>query len=289
VTAADNAKINRDEVASIGFPPGDLCAGALRAAILFNCEDFLVIDKPAGASCGDIISSLRKRVRSDQLALIGIADPIGIYGLDSEVSGVLLLAKTRSAATKLRNAYGSQLFTFRFDFIAAGNHGLECALAENCEGKHSEVENFAKKEFTCNLPIAQHLAADKMLISHKTGKKSRTQFQFIESVGNFSHWMANCSYIRRHQVRLHASDCGLRIVGEKIYSPPPQFDIWRFFLKNKKEFSPKNKKNSTEHWSDDYLPLHLSYLKIAQFAEISSAPPKKFAALMKICRRLSSN
>ena len=56
-----------------------------------------------------------------------------------------------------------------------------------------------------------------MFISHKTGKKACTHFRFLGAYGYYELWEATASFMRPHQIRYHAADQGLVIVGEYLY------------------------------------------------------------------------
>jgi 23S rRNA-/tRNA-specific pseudouridylate synthase len=114
-----------------------------------------------------------------------------------------------------------------------------------------------------------------MVISHKTGKKSRTDFRFIENVGPYEHWQATTRFPRPHQIRLHAHECGIGIIGENLYASHG-VNVTKKFSKTP---------NLENHWSTQYLPIHLSCLGINSSQKIESPLPKKFQSLMKLLQK----
>ncbi|MDR1173239.1 MAG: hypothetical protein LBK24_00380 [Puniceicoccales bacterium] len=234
----------------IGFPPNTIRETSARVKILANGDGFLAIDKPPNVPSEKIIEHFPK-----QLAGLGPCYPKEIFALDGEISGIFLIAKTKQSAAELRNLYGSQLFTFTFDLLA-----LPTAL---------------DKTVTCDLPIAKHSSSHTMVISHKTGKKSRTDFRFVENVGPYEHWQATTRFLRPHQIRLHAHECGIGIIGENLYASNG-VNVTKKFLKTP---------NLENHWSTQYLPIHLSCLEIDASPKIESPLPKKFQSLMKLLQK----
>jgi len=66
-----------------------------------------------------------------------------------------LCAKNKISHRTLRNLFGSEKIMFQFMLLARNNDQLA-------------------EEMACELPIAQHREFDYMIISHTTGKKSKT-------------------------------------------------------------------------------------------------------------------
>ena len=63
-----------------------------------------------------------------------------------------------------------------------------------------------------------------MVVSHKRGKRTSTHFQKIAHHDLYDLWQAETQYLRPHQIRIHAAESGLKMVGETLYSQtaPPQ-------------------------------------------------------------------
>src|SRR5258708_24009194 len=77
--------------------------------VVHECDDLLVINKPAGLVChptkGDVYSSLISRAR---LYLAENSNPELINRLDRETSGVVLIAKNAPTALELRRVWESR-------------------------------------------------------------------------------------------------------------------------------------------------------------------------------------
>ena len=201
--------MKKKEQKFIGFPPPYLGYEPIRLRVLYNDKNVLAIEKLVGALVDghpwyegepSIVDGIRRQLvrGKPELAEYNMEEVYGVYGLEPEVTGVALIAKSKEAVTSLRNEFGSESFKFRF-----------LLLAEAAEGD---------EERECNLPLAKHLEESRMMVSHKTGKKSQTFFKRIERLGRYDLWEAFVHSFRMHQVRLHAHEVGIRVVGENLYA-----------------------------------------------------------------------
>lgn len=179
------------------------------------------------------------------------------HHLDSEASGVTILTTTAEKASELRNVMGSSLCTFHYLFLA------------------KEKQTDIPSEFTCELPIANHSTENHTLVSHKTGKKTLTHFQKITQEGLYSIWKASTTYNRLHQIRLHAFENGLYIVGDPIYGNEPEI----FVSALKKRY--KNKGDAPESSLYQGTHLHLQTITLPNNITISAPLPAKMAVVFK--------
>ena len=232
----------------ISFPAGVLSNKREKLPIIYLCDDFFVLLKPDNVAL--------KRI-SEHLA--GQNDLVSreIFPLDDEIAGPIIFAKNKETFDNLRNIYGSQLMEFNFIFIT------------------DEGDLGTTSTHDCSLPIAKHFDEDKMLISHTTGKKSFTTFNFVKNISSYEMWSARCKFVRHHQVRLHAAEIGIPVLNDKIYSSMKSVDFTKKF----------NKKSEDErHWTEDYLPIYLSKLTF-EGHEITIDAPRKFAAFVKLLQK----
>jgi hypothetical protein len=173
------------------------------------------------APASSLIAALRRQLDADkpELRQFALERPVSVWPLESDIAGIGLLV-SRGTEDHWRNAFGSEQLRFHFVFLARG-------------------DNAQDSEFECSLPIARHTSKPVALVSHITGKKSRTLFRRLagsaDSSGNadatngadgstnkaanaWAWWEAETDYPRFHQVRLHAAECGLSIAGETRYA-----------------------------------------------------------------------
>ncbi len=198
-----------DPVPFISFPERYLGERSVKFPLAVDHPGYFAIGKPAGIACfqhdwnvgkPDISMALRREILNEkpQLRALGLEGLFRIYKLDTEISGSLLYAKTEKWEEILRNAFGSRQLVFRYHLLVS-----------------TESE---ERELFCNLPIAIHSNGKRMLVSHKTGKKCETRFQYLRSYGRYQLWEAETRDFRTHQIRIHAAESGLATVGESQYA-----------------------------------------------------------------------
>jgi 23S rRNA-/tRNA-specific pseudouridylate synthase len=196
---------------AIGFPAPLLGEKTLRMRVVHASPGLVALLKPPGVAWDDhpwnpgrphIMGAMREQLAAGkpELIALGIAKPASVHYIEPEVGGVALVAdRETESLDKWRNAFGSEALTFTYRMLAitAG------APAEGGE---------------CPLPVAMHRSEARALISHVTGKKSLTKFKAVEKLGMWTMWEATTTLPRPHQVRLHAAEAGIVIVGETLYS-----------------------------------------------------------------------
>lgn len=190
------------------FAPGELGPEPLRVPVLRLEPAWFALDKPAGVAAApdlfrprgtDLVRAVRQQLRvgKRQLAALGVSGIHRINDLDTEVGGVLLCAQNEAEADRLRNALGSGLVEFVYRLVARGP-GPENAVV-------------------CDLPLVADPRENRMAVSHARGRKCATSFRLLRRFRGFSEWEATTVYDRWHQVRLHAFETGLPLVGDRLY------------------------------------------------------------------------
>jgi len=197
-----------------------------RLKVLHRGDDFLFIEKPKGVltdyTPGDpktarLTDSLRK-ILTPKEHLQGRANiehqtnqsfwqksqhVRAVYPLELEVSGAVLITTSPFATQTYRNALGSGAFTFTFTFFAQKDAALE-------------------KKQMIDLPLYRADEEPQVRVSHKLGKKSLTIFEPVDSHTRvYTQWLAQTHYPRFHQIRIHAAEMGLKMIGVSLYAQGP--------------------------------------------------------------------
>lgn len=205
-----NSKQKRTSSKAIGFPEGVLSDAPLRMDVLANTPDFIALNKPANISLRqhpwdenspnlDTALNCQLKEGKPEILALGAKSFGSIYFCEKAIAGVALFAKHKEALAFLRNAFGSGLMEFHFQFIAQAEETVE--------------ENMVNET-----PLLPHRYKFKMVPSTAKGKRARTEFKCLKR-GNdsWSLWQAKSNYFRPHQLRIHASLSGLQVMNDSLY------------------------------------------------------------------------
>lgn len=167
--------------------------------ILFEDSHLLIIDKPAGVAVHGgsgigygVIEQLRaSRPDAGFLELV--------HRLDRDTSGILLLAKKRSALTSLHEQ------------IRAGQTDKRYLTLIRGDWKNTRQH--------IRLPLHKYSTAngERRVRVQENGQASHTVFSLIRRYGEYALLEAELKTGRTHQIRVHLSASGFVIVGDDKY------------------------------------------------------------------------
>jgi 23S rRNA pseudouridine955/2504/2580 synthase len=182
----------KEELAEVYIP-------ALELPIIYEDEALLVINKPAGlavhggsgVSFGVIEQMRRARPQAKFLELV--------HRLDRETSGVLLLAKKRSALTAMHEIMREGNSDKRYLTLVLGQwHNL-------------------KQHVKLPLHKFDTPQGEKRVMVREGGQASHTIFSLQKNWPGFSLLEAQLKTGRTHQIRVHLSHLGFPIAGDDKY------------------------------------------------------------------------
>lgn len=262
--------MNTVETQYIGFRTGLLSEKPLRLRVLKVAGGVIALEKPVNilvdehpwyGSKGSIVEGIRKQLqeKKPELERLGVLEVHEVFFLEPEITGTVLFVVDKEKLDRVRNMYGSEKMEFTFRLLAVENADLS-----------EEVE--------CDLPIAPGKGKF-MEVSHVRGKKCKTTFCRLQRIGGYSLWEAKTEYIRLHQIRIHAHEVGLRIVGDKVYS-----NLNSVYLSDiKSNYRSKGREDEMPLYGD--ICLHLGHVKWPDGSngkyEVECPLPKKFKVLLE--------
>jgi 23S rRNA pseudouridine955/2504/2580 synthase len=177
-------------------------APAAEFPILFEDDYLIVIDKPAGVAVHGgsgvafgVIEQLRNaRPQAKFLELV--------HRLDRETSGVLMLAKKRSALVNLHEQMRENRIDKRYQAVGHGDWPADW-------GRRRIVKE----------PLHKYLTADgeRRVRIQDDGLASHTVFNLIERWKEYAWVEVELKTGRTHQIRVHMAHIGLPIAGDAKY------------------------------------------------------------------------
>ncbi|MCX7956442.1 MAG: RluA family pseudouridine synthase [Endomicrobia bacterium] len=200
-----DTKIKYDDNVEIVFPQrNEYILGSVEDLnILYEDEDLLIIDKPAGIKVHPakkfdkdttLIDILEKEL-SQKFSDWPLERPFLIHRLDKETSGVLLIAKKPDVQYLIAKQFKERKIKKIYRTIVCNN-----------------VEF---KEGSISIPISKHKNISK--VDKITGKDAITEFRRLSVVNKFSYLEIYPLTGRTHQIRTHLSFVGWPILGDKVY------------------------------------------------------------------------
>ncbi len=234
----------------------------MKFEIIYENDSFIAIDKPSG------LLSIPDRFGKDPSLKTLLQQQMGkiytVHRLDKNTSGIILFAKDEATHKDL-----SQKFEERE--VEKYYLGLVNGTMMNREG-------------TIDIPIMEHPGKTTLMVTHKKGKPSVTDYKVLEEFGLFSWVQFQIHTGRTHQIRVHAKYVGNSIVSDELYGdgqPVLLSSIKRKFKLSKNELEERPILNR--------LALHSSQLKFTDAQgekfELEASLPKDLKALLQQLRK----
>jgi 23S rRNA pseudouridine1911/1915/1917 synthase len=185
-------------------PPQELKPEAIPLKIIYEDDDLLAVDKPAGLAVhpapGHPAHTLVNAILAHFPHLADIGDwlrPGVVHRLDKDTSGVMLVAKNSAAQANLSKQFKSHSVTKAYLALVKGKLEPESGIIEADIGR--DPRNRKKMAV-----VAQ-------------GREARTEYRVIKYIGGYTLLEVMPETGRTHQIRVHLAAIGFPVVGDKVY------------------------------------------------------------------------
>ncbi len=197
--------LNPGDIVAINPQKGTKVKTGLPFPVLYEDQQIIVVDKPAGTSTSSIDGSISiNSVVSEFLRLHskGTVRAYVVHRLDKEVSGVLLFAKSQTYMETIKDRWKE-----------TDKHYY--ALVEGIPAKS---ENTVISWLTEDSHQKVHSAGE-----NAGGKYAVTHYKIIKEFKNYSLLDIKTDTGRKNQIRVHLSDIGCPIIGDRKYGASTDF------------------------------------------------------------------
>ncbi|HDR0966778.1 TPA: 23S rRNA pseudouridine(1911/1915/1917) synthase RluD [Pasteurella multocida] len=173
--------------------------------IVYEDDDILVINKPkdfvvhpgAGNASGTVLNALLYHY-----PVIAEVPRAGIvHRLDKDTTGLMVIAKTIPAQTKLVRDLQKRKITREYEAIACG---------------------IMTKGGMVDQPMARHPTKRTHMAVHPMGKPAVTHYRIMERFRNYTRLRLRLETGRTHQIRVHMAHIAHPLLGDQTYGGRPR-------------------------------------------------------------------
>lgn len=261
-------KVAEGDAVTLGLPEPVECSAApenIPLDVVYEDSDIIVINKPTGMvvhpahgnETGTLVNALMFRCRDSLSGIGGELRPGIVHRIDKDTSGLLVCAKNDRAHLSLSEQIREHSARRVYHAIAIGN--------------------FREDEGTVDAPIGRHPVDRKRMAVYKQPdpdahvREAVTHYRVLERFGRYTYLELVLETGRTHQIRVHLSSLGHRLMGDEVYGTPNT----PFEKKNAKLLS-----GQTLHAKE----LHLTHPTTGERMTFTTPLPAEFESILEKLR-----
>ena len=173
--------------------------------IVYEDDDIIVINKPkdlavhpgAGNPNGTVLNALLYHYPPiAEVPRAGI-----VHRLDKDTTGLMVVAKTIPAQTKLVRDLQKRKITREYEAVASG---------------------IMTKGGSVDQPMARHATKRTLMAVHPMGKPAVTHYRIMENYRNYTRLRLRLETGRTHQIRVHMAHIAHPLLGDQTYGGRPR-------------------------------------------------------------------
>lgn len=173
--------------------------------IVYEDDDIIVINKPkdlvvhpgAGNPNGTVLNALLYHYPP----IVEVPRAGIVHRLDKDTTGLMVVAKTIPAQTKLVRDLQKRKITREYEAVASG---------------------IMTKGGTVDQPMARHATKRTLMAVHPIGKPAVTHYRIMENYRNYTRLRLRLETGRTHQIRVHMEHIAHPLLGDQTYGGRPR-------------------------------------------------------------------
>ncbi len=173
--------------------------------VVFEDEDLIVIDKPAGLVVhpaagnldGTLVNALLHHCRGSLSGIGGVARPGIVHRIDKDTSGLMVAAKTDRAHIGLAEQFKAHSIDRRYEALVGGTLRLMAG--------------------TVDAPLARSPNDRKKIAIVPNGRRAVTHWTRLRQLRHAALIECRLETGRTHQIRVHMTSIGHPLLGDPVY------------------------------------------------------------------------